>query len=125
MNAGTAALIAATLFLDVFGQLGFKLGLNRIGDQNASAASAAFWLRLFGEPWLLAGIGAYAVEFFLWLAVLSRVELSIAFPLASLSYCGVLLASRVVLGERISRRRWSGCGLITIGAALVCAGATS
>jgi hypothetical protein len=49
--------------------------------------------------------------------------LSLAFPLASLSYCGVLLASRFVLGEAVSRRRWLGVGLITAGVAIVCAGA--
>jgi drug/metabolite transporter (DMT)-like permease len=122
LSASTFLLIAATILLDVFGQLGFKLGLNRADVSDSSAAGHVFWLRLFTQPWLLFGIAAYALEFFLWLAVLSRIELSIAFPLASLSYCGVLLASRVVLGEKISRRRWTGCGLITLGAALVCSG---
>ncbi|MDB5972571.1 MAG: EamA-like transporter [Hydrocarboniphaga sp.] len=122
MIPSTLLLIAATIVLDVFGQLGFKLGLNGIGDSHADARRPAFWLRLFTQRWLLLGIAAYACEFFLWLAVLSRVQLSIAFPLASLSYCGVLIVSRAVLGEAISRRRWAGCGLITLGAALVCTG---
>jgi undecaprenyl phosphate-alpha-L-ara4N flippase subunit ArnE len=125
LSPATIALIAATIFLDVFGQLGFKLGLNRIDDAHSGDTGLEFWLQLLTQRWLLLGIAAYALEFFLWLAVLSRVQLSIAFPLASLSYCGVLLASRAALGETISRRRWAGCGLITIGAALVCAGAQS
>jgi undecaprenyl phosphate-alpha-L-ara4N flippase subunit ArnE len=39
----------------------------------------------------------------------------------ALSYCGVVLASRFVLGERVSRRRWFATFAIALGVALVCA----
>jgi drug/metabolite transporter (DMT)-like permease len=123
MTLMTALLIAATILLDVVGQLGFKLGVERAPAPEAGLGGTRFWSQLLRQPGLLLGVAAYALEFFLWLAVLSSVALSIAFPLASLSYCGVLIASRVVLKEAVSPRRWLGCGLISIGAALVCVGA--
>ena len=118
MNPTVLPMVASTLGLDVFGQVAFKLGLDAI---EGSPAGWAFWSRLLRQPWLLLGIAAYVVEFFVWLAVLSEVELSLAFPLASLSYCGVMAAGSWVFGEPVSCRRWAGCGLITVGAALVCA----
>jgi drug/metabolite transporter (DMT)-like permease len=121
MSPTYALLIAVTLVLDVMGQFALKLGVYHVDD---SAAGIRFWQALFSQPWLLLGVAAFAVEFILWLAVLSVVDLSIAYPLVSLSYCGVLIVSRVVLGEKISPRRWTGCGLITMGAALVCVAAT-
>jgi len=123
MTLMAAFLVALTVLLDVAGQLGFKLGVERAPTPAAGLGGLRFWSLLLRQPGLLMGVLAYALEFFLWLAVLSTVALSIAFPLASLSYCGVLIASRIVLKEAVSRRRWLGCGLISIGAALVCVGA--
>jgi drug/metabolite transporter (DMT)-like permease len=71
------------------------------------------------SPLIWTGALAYALELGLWVAVLSRMRLSVVFPLASLGYCGVLFASRYVLGEPISWRRWGGVAMITAGVALV------
>jgi drug/metabolite transporter (DMT)-like permease len=46
--------------------------------------------------------------------------LSLAFPFAALSYCGVVIASRYVLHERVSARRWFGTVVIAAGVALIC-----
>lgn len=54
-----------------------------------------------------------------WLAFISRVALSFAFPLSSISNVTILLASHYFLKERISPRRWSGVILILGGIALI------
>ncbi len=41
--------------------------------------------------------------------------MSLLFPAAALAYCGVVLAGKVVLGETVSRRRWLGTLVITLG----------
>jgi drug/metabolite transporter (DMT)-like permease len=105
--------------LDVVGQLWFKLGLMRLPEKQATDHVGLFWKRVFSSPLLWAGIGAYAIELGLWLAVLANAPLSFVFPLASLGYVGVLVASRIVLKETISARRWAGALLITLGVALV------
>jgi drug/metabolite transporter (DMT)-like permease len=107
---------AATVLLDVAGQLAFKLGLN-------VPRQGPLWRRVLASPATLAGVAAYGLELVLWLVVLSVADLSVAYPAAALAYGGVLLASRIVLGEPVSRRRWLGAGIITLGVALVCASA--
>ncbi|WP_293861217.1 hypothetical protein [uncultured Alsobacter sp.] len=106
-------LFALTVALDVAGQTAFKLGLSR-------ASEAPLWKRVATSPMAMAGFAAYGVELVLWLAVLARAPLSVAFPLAALSYCGVLVTSRFVLHERVSGRRWLGASVVTLGVALVC-----
>lgn len=106
-------LFALTVLLDVVGQTLFKLGLSRPSD-------APLWRRVLLSPVTMAGFLAYGVELLLWLAVLSRAPLSLAFPLAALAYVGVLAASRLVLGEPVSARRWAGACIVTLGVALVC-----
>lgn len=121
MSLPVILLIALCVLLDVIGQLAFKRGLDCLPEQEGGFRLSSFWLQLMAAPLLWAGIAAYIVEFLVWLEVLSLAPLSLAFPAASLSYCGVVLAGRLVLGETVSRRRWLGTLAITGGVMLVIA----
>lgn len=121
MTPTVILLIAVAILLDVTGQLGFKLGLDRLPDQNGGFRLREFWVQLAGAPLLWFGVGAYVVEFIVWLLVLSLAPLSLVFPAVSLSYVGVVLAGWLVLGEEVSKRRWLGTVVITCGVMLVCA----
>jgi undecaprenyl phosphate-alpha-L-ara4N flippase subunit ArnE len=112
------AVLAVTILIDVFGQIAFKVGLD-----GGRGSERPLWLRVLTAPLIWLGVAAYAVELAAWLFVLSRLPLSLAYPLASLSYCGIALASRAILKEPVSPRRWLGTGLIAAGAAIVGASA--
>lgn len=118
MNATLVLLFAASVVCDVAGQLAFKLGADRL-PAVAQAGAAAFAGRLVAEPWLLAGLAVYAVEFLVWTRILSVVPLTIAFPVASLNILGVTAASRIWLGEAIVVRQVAGAVLVAAGVALV------
>jgi drug/metabolite transporter (DMT)-like permease len=122
MTVTVIVLVALSIVLDVAGQLCFKLGLDRLPELEGGFRLQLFWRQVFNAPLLWAGIGAYAIEFFVWLGALSRAPLSLLFPAAALAYCGVVLAGKLVLGETVSRRRWLGTLVITAGVMLVCAG---
>jgi len=121
MTPTVVLLTAFSILLDVIGQLAFKLGLDRLPAQEGGFRLRSFWVQIAGAPMLWFGVGAYVVEFITWLLVLSLAPLSLVFPAASLSYVGVVLGGRLVLGERVSRRRWFGTMVITFGVMLVCA----
>ena len=113
-------LVAFSIVLDVIGQLFFKIGLDRLPELEGGFRLNAFWGQVFNAPMLWAGIGAYVIEFFVWLEALSRAPLSLLFPAAARAYCGVVFAGNVFLGEHVSRRRWMGTLVITLGVMLVC-----
>ncbi|WP_247257959.1 transporter [Pseudomonas moorei] len=115
-------LVACSIVMDVIGQLCFKLGLDRLPELEGGFRLNAFWGQVFNAPLLWCGIGAFVVEFLVWLEALSRAPLSLLFPAAALAYCGVVLASKLVLGETVSRRRWMGTLVISAGVMLVCVG---
>ena len=119
MTLTVVLLVAISIVLDVIGQLCFKLGLDRLPELSGGFRLSAFWGQVFNAPLLWAGVGAYVIEFFVWLEALSRAPLSLLFPLAALAYCLVVLAGRVVLKETVSRRRWLGTLVITLGVMLV------
>lgn len=110
------AVLGCSIVLDVAGQLFFKLGLN--GDSGNDQQRPAV-LKALTSPMVWAGIAAYTVELCAWLFVLSRLPLSVAFPIAGLSYCGIAIGSRFILNERVSRQRWIGTIFIAVGVAIV------
>ena len=110
----TLALLLGTVLCDVAGQTCFKIGV----DDRREASGL---LATLGSRWIAAGVLIYVVEFTVWFAALSMTPLSFAFPFMALSYCGVVVASRFVLHERVSTRRWIATVAIALGVALVCA----
>ena len=117
----TFALLFATVLCDVAGQVCFKLGVGHAPDGAPHAAGfRGFVAELAASRWIIAGISIYVVEFIVWFAALTLAPLSVAFPFMALSYCGVVLASRWVLHERVAPRRWLATVAVAGGVALVC-----
>jgi drug/metabolite transporter (DMT)-like permease len=112
----TLLLLLGSVTCDVTGQVCFKLG---IGHEPAGTTTRSLFYKVLHSPWVALGVGVYALEFVLWFAALSRTQLSIAFPFTALGYVGVVLASRYILNERVSLRRWVGIGTIVVGVLLV------
>ncbi len=81
---------------------------------------SGFVLGLARSPWIALGVLVYALEFVVWFGALSVAPLSLAFPFAALSYCGVIVASRLILHERVSARRWVATMVVAAGVAMVC-----
>lgn len=113
------ALLLGTVLCDVAGQVCFKLGVGH-DTQPHVGGIRGFLGGLLAEPWIVAGLLIYVVEFTLWFAALTMTKLSVAFPFMALSYCGVVIASRFILGERVSMRRWAATFAVAFGVALVC-----
>ncbi|MEO8739623.1 MAG: EamA family transporter [Casimicrobiaceae bacterium] len=115
----TALVIVAAISLEVLGQLSFKQGTSSVSQESATQNAGEYLLRVVGDPWVRIGILAYLVEMLFAVAALSLAPLSVVFPLLSLSYCGVAVASSLFLGEKLERRTQVGIVLITLGAAMV------
>lgn len=114
------ALLLGTVLCDVGGQVCFKLGVGHEASPAPAGGLRGFFGGLLVSPWIVAGILVYVVEITLWFAALSMTRLSVAFPFMALSYCGVVIASRFILGERVSLRRWLATGAVAFGVALAC-----
>jgi drug/metabolite transporter (DMT)-like permease len=70
-------------------------------------------------PWLWAGIGLMSLGFFSLLAILSFRDVSFVVPVSALSYAAGAYGAQAFLGERITRHRWLGIGIVTLGVTLV------
>ena len=120
MSAVSLSFILLAVLLSAGGQLLLKAGTNAVGTfafDPASLASAS--LRLFSEPRVVAGVVAYFLSMLAWLLALSRVPVSVAYPMLSLGYVITVLAAWWWFGEAVTPQRLGGVGLIVLGVFLV------
>lgn len=82
---------------------------------EAGAPLLAAVPRFVLQPILLSGFACYATSAVLWVGVLSKLRLSVAYPMASLGYVLVLGLSAWVLNEPIKSTQLIGLGLILLG----------
>ena len=71
------------------------------------------------NPYLWSGLLSVFVLFCIWTTILSKVDLSVAVPVASFSYVAIPLVSIIFLGEHIPFLRWVGIAVILVGVILV------
>lgn len=116
LTASVLAMIIMTDVIESFAELFWKKGTLATGIDSVTFENVLdFMTKLLGSSGFLAGAGLYIINFFLWITVLSKVDLSVAFPTGSTSYIIVAVLSMVFLGEQISLYRWSGIIFIIIG----------
>ncbi len=114
-------LIFIEIIIGIGGQLRLKIVMNRIGRIDTIDLSSI--LSLIGKaalsPIILFGLGLYVVGFVVWLIVLSRVDLSFAYPMISFNYVLVVFFSWLVLGEHLDLTRLIGVLVICFGVVIL------
>ena len=84
--------------------------------QGAEATKdGAFGVSVLGSVWTWMGIGPYIVSFIIWLHVLRRVPLHIAFSIMSITQVLVPLSAWWLRAEHVSPYRWAGILIVLIG----------
>ena len=102
------------------GQILLKHGMVIIGEVTLSMdQTLAVLFRLATNPFVVGGLALYAGGTVFWLAALSRVDLSYAYPFASLSYVVMLLAAWMLFEEHITPLRLLGTLVVGIGVLLI------
>ncbi|GAM10133.1 4-amino-4-deoxy-L-arabinose-phosphoundecaprenol flippase subunit ArnE [Geobacter sp. OR-1] len=96
-------------------------GMKEMGDISAMNLRGIFnaAYQALTNPKLIIGTTMLAIFFFLWLAVLSWEDLSVALPMQALNYVLVAFLAQFYLGEHVSPLRWTGIGLVCIGVMLI------
>ena len=119
MNAALL-LVLVTAFLNTAAQLMLKAAMNRVGEFSFSLANIfPIGWQLATNPFLIGGLAIYVVSVVVWLLVLSRVQVSAAYPLMSVGFIINAIAAYYLLNEPLSLLRIAGIIVIIIGVYLV------
>ncbi|MEM8987207.1 MAG: EamA family transporter [Pseudomonadota bacterium] len=121
MPAMTLFVILASVAMSACAQLALKVGMSAPktgyaakGDSLVHVAFAAL-----ASPLVWLGLVIYGLSVLLWLWVLSKTELSLAYPFVGLSFIMTLAFGAFLLGENVTLMRVLGAGLIVCGCVLV------
>jgi multidrug transporter EmrE-like cation transporter len=109
----------------VAGQTMIKLGVSHPGATDATSNLGSLLFLILRSPYILLGLGLYGVGALAWIAVLARLDLSIAYPFLALNFVLVALVSYAALGESIPILRWMGILVICAGIFLVARSSSS
>lgn len=113
-------LIFTGVALNAAAQLFLRQGMLTIGSFGLGGRDLLAVLpRIALNPWVLAGLASYVVSVGLWLIVLSRVEVSVAYPMVSVGYILTLILARLFFHEAVTPMRAVGVLVIMVGVFLV------
>jgi drug/metabolite transporter (DMT)-like permease len=120
MSAVSLALVLVATLLGAAAQLLLKAGTNAVGHfefhwQNALPVAT----KLVMQPALVAGIGCYGFSLVVWIMALSRVPVSVAYPMVSLGYLVNAFFAHLWLGEPLGAQKLLGIGFIVLGVWLI------
>ena len=116
MQAAAFAFLLAGVLLNAAAQLLLKAGTNRLGVVTLAPDTFATTLtRIAAEGHVVGGLVLYGISVIVWIAGLSRVPVSVAYPMLSLGYVVNAVAAWYLFGEALSLQRLIGIGIILIG----------
>jgi multidrug transporter EmrE-like cation transporter len=120
MSAAAFALLMTGVLLNAGAQLLLKAGTNALGVITLARDT---WpdtlLRMATQGHFVLGAACYVLSLFVWILGLSRVPVSIAYPLLSVGYVVNAFAAHYLFGEDVTITRWLGIGFIVVGVWLV------
>lgn len=122
--------ILFTVFTNAAAQLMLKQGMLTLGpvagDGPTSAVSIIVMLfKVIFHPWVFFGLCTFVISMASHLYVLSKVELSFAYPFLSLAYVAVAVAAWLLFSEDLNAWRIAGIGFICIGTVLIAQGGSA
>ena len=120
MNAISLSLVLTGVLLNAAAQLLLKAGTNAVGHfdfhwQNALPVG----IKLGLQPAILGGMVCYGISLVVWIMALSRVPVSIAYPMLSIGYLINAIAAWAWFGEPLGAQKLLGIGFIMLGVWLI------
>ena len=120
MNLATFGFLFIGICLNALAQLLLKAGTNAVGAIHLTADN---WLptglKLATQLPIIGGLTCYVISVVVWIVGLSRVDVTIAYPLLSLGYIINAAGAWYFLGEAVSAQRLLAIAIIIVGVALL------
>lgn len=120
MTSLSFVLILTGVLLNAAAQLLLKAGTNAVGhfEFHVDNAIPVGW-KLATEPHIMSGMACYVISLVIWIMALSRVPVSIAYPMLSIGYVVNAAVAHFWLGEDVNFMRMLGIGVIVLGVFIV------
>ena len=116
MNPVSLTCIVIGVMLNAVAQLLLKAGVRAVGEFDISLSNVVpVGLKIATQLPIIGGLCCYVLSVVVWIVGLSRVEVSVAYPMLSLGYVVNAFAAWYLFGEVMTMQRLIGIGIILIG----------
>ena len=120
MTPITFSLLLTGVLLNAAAQLLLKAGTNRVGTFAFTLDNVVpVGMKLALNPPILGGLACYVVSVVVWILGLSRVPVSVAYPMLSMGYVVNAILAYFLFGESLAMQKIVGIGFIIVGVFLV------
>jgi len=111
--------VLCTILLTVYGQIVIKWQVNIAGEMPAEISEKLhFLMKLVLNPFVLSGLAAGLVASITWMAAMTKLQLSHAYPFMSLAFVLVIICSSIFFNEPITTPKVIGTALVIFGLAI-------
>jgi multidrug transporter EmrE-like cation transporter len=108
--------VFSSILFTVYSQIVIKWQVTGAGPFPTSTAERAYFLaRLLVNPWVVSALVASALAVLTWMVAMTKLDLSHAYPFASISFVLVLVLSSLLLNEPVGGYKIAGVALIVCG----------
>ncbi|MDR5813267.1 SMR family transporter [Caballeronia sp. LZ033] len=123
MNLISFICIIIGVSLNACAQLLLKAGVNAVGHFDFTPANIVpVGMKIATQLPIIGGLSCYVLSVVVWIVGLSRVDVSIAYPMLSLGYVVNAFAAWYLFGEVLSMQRLIGIGIILVGVVVLARG---
>jgi multidrug transporter EmrE-like cation transporter len=119
MNLASFGLVLIGVLLNAGAQLLIKAGTNSLGTLASPDGPVQTVFRIVFQPYILGGLMAYVVSVAVWIVVLSRVPVSVAYPMLSIGYVVNAVLGYLLFREDLTMVKIIGIGIIIVGVILI------
>ena len=108
--------ILGTIIFTVYGQLILKWRISKYGVLPENIAGKMIFLaKLLFDPFVFSGLAGAFIGALFWMAAMTKLQLSYAYPFVGLTFVLVMLFSSLFFKEPITQQKIVGMSFIVIG----------
>lgn len=115
-------LIISSISISTLAQVALKAGMSSVRVQNCVGSKAHVFsiaACILTDPFVILGLALYAAGAAVWLMVLAKLDVSLAYPFVGLGFVMTMVLGYLLLGETLTTQRIAGTALIVAGVLLV------
>jgi multidrug transporter EmrE-like cation transporter len=118
MSLTNFLIILAGVLLNAVGQLALKFGSIKINEYGSAPDIISLLEKYLNTP-IVIGLACYVLSVATWVVALTRVDVSVAYPMLSIGYVVVAILAYLFFGEVITTQKVLAMGVIVVGVILL------
>lgn len=107
--------IVSSVLLNALAQILLKAGMKNFSNIDLKNNIMQTFLSISLNPYIISGFISYGISIILWLWVLSKVDVSLAYPFQALGYIVVTILAWLIFQENVNMTRIIALIFITLG----------